>query len=148
MGPLSGLPARTHLGIPYAETGCIDGNQHFSTVDLRNRQFVKGEDFGPAKTIDCSGAHFSGTPTGRAVRVAEDFLVRTGMVSPFSAIIRLTRSFVPPPSAVLINQLEGLRWSPGAGPVIWKIARRQRFPQVEDGIDHGPAGFHHIGALE
>src|SRR5260370_26044780 len=53
-----------------------------------------------------------------------------------------------PRAAVLFEQFFRLDGSPRAGCVIGESARGQRVPDVEDGLNHAPAGFDHVRALE
>jgi hypothetical protein len=44
--------------------------------------------------------------------------------------------------------MRGFRGAPRSGGVVGKIARGQSVPHIEDGLNHAPTGFHHVGALE
>src|ERR1700719_1890474 len=53
-----------------------------------------------------------------------------------------------PGAAIASEQFIGFGGAPGAGGVIRKVARGEGMPNVENGLDDAPAGFHHVGALE
>src|SRR5262249_4679218 len=53
-----------------------------------------------------------------------------------------------PSAPIALQQLVGFAWSPGARWVVGEAARRQRVPDVKDGLDYGPTRFDHICALE
>src|SRR3954462_6233534 len=53
-----------------------------------------------------------------------------------------------PLTAVFCEKAVRFGWAPGAGGVVWKVARRGGAPDVEDWSDNAPGGFDHIGTLE
>src|SRR3954469_21338568 len=57
-------------------------------------------------------------------------------------------SLIPPTAAVALHHLFTFLWAPGAGRIVGEIARRQGLPYVQNGIDHRPPGFDHVGAPE
>src|SRR5579872_2584784 len=55
---------------------------------------------------------------------------------------------IPPPAAIVLQQLVSFFRPPRAGWVVREMTRRERFPNIENWTDHAPTGLDHIGPLE
>src|ERR1700680_252194 len=88
------------------------------------------------KTSMVTGVRRSGVPSKKARRV---------LVPPMSPakIIR-----VAPVTVIFSHQFIGLGSSPGPRRIIRETPGRQSLPDIQDGGDDVPGGFHHVGPLE
>src|SRR5216683_1969503 len=84
--------------------------------------------------------------TGTPLRLGDDSgSIRCGDAP---ALVDFLFARPAPRAAVLFKQFFRLDGPPGAGCVIGESARGQRVPYVEDGLNHTPARFDHVRALE
>ena len=51
-------------------------------------------------------------------------------------------------AAIPLEEVIGLLRSPRTSRIIREVAWWQCLPNIQNRIDHTPAGFHHVGALE
>src|SRR5260370_25822818 len=93
-----------------------------------------------------SGRIRTSRSTGTPLRLGDDSGSIRGGDAP--ALVDFLFAGPAPRAAVLFEQFFRLDGPPGAGCVIGEPARGQGVPYVEDGLNHTPAGFDHVRALE
>src|SRR5581483_3532488 len=55
---------------------------------------------------------------------------------------------VAPAASVALHQIVGILRSPSSGSVVGEMARRERFPDIQYGVNHRPSSLDHISTLE
>src|ERR1700687_1923755 len=86
----------------------------------------------------------------RGLRVREVLPLRLGPTNQrdnFGMRVRATRA-IAQGTAYDLEKSFRLDWAPPTGGIIWESAGAQRVPDVNDRLDHAPAGFNHVRTLE